>query len=131
MKLICTSMLSYIISENFTMKTNLPWGEYPISLQITEASLLSHELAHTVFHLPLMHSSTFPCLDIAPRAFTTRTDPCLQGPNYQQINNPVVIQVRKFEGKNCMGVFCNTPWLLTWSQCQVSTHNRIEWNRIE
>jgi len=46
-----------------------------------------------------MHSSTFPCLDIAPRSFTTRTDPCLQGPNYQQINNPVVIQVWKFEWK--------------------------------
>lgn len=59
---------------------DLPNGEYPSSLHTTEASLLCHELAHTILHLPLMHSSTLPCLDIVPYLLTTRTDPCVHVP---------------------------------------------------
>ena len=60
---------------------NLPNGEYPISLQMTEASLLSQELAQIALHLPLTHSSTFPWLDLLVYLFNTRTDPCWHGPS--------------------------------------------------
>ena len=60
---------------------DLPNGEDPVSLQTTEASLLSHELAQIALHLPLMHSSTFPWLDVLVYLFNTRTDPCWHGPS--------------------------------------------------
>ena len=70
--------------QKVTLYSKLPNGEYPICLQTTEASLLSHELAQIVLHLPLMHSSTFPWFDIVLYVyllFTTRTAPCWHGPS--------------------------------------------------
>ena len=61
--------------------TDLPNGEYPVSLQTTEASLLSQELAQIALHLPLTHTSTFPWLDVLVYPFNTRTDPCWHGPS--------------------------------------------------
>ena len=41
-------------------KLCLPYGEYPNCRQATLACAVSQSVAHTVDHVPLMHTSTLP-----------------------------------------------------------------------